>query len=68
MLADAVDHQLQRGGAVEPVGLGAPGQRRLGDRPVELLLALFDRTELGKYLTTAELAAAFGDADGEESR
>lgn len=35
LLADPVDHQLQRRGAVQPGGLGAPGLRRLGDGPVE---------------------------------
>jgi succinate dehydrogenase / fumarate reductase flavoprotein subunit len=47
-------------------GLGLARQAVPAMRPD--LLELFDRTELGKYLTTAELAAAFGDADGEESR
>ena len=35
LLAEAVDHQLQRGGAVQAVGLGAPGMCRLRDGPVE---------------------------------
>lgn len=35
LLADPVDHQFQRRGAVQPGGLGAPGLRRLGDGPVE---------------------------------
>jgi succinate dehydrogenase / fumarate reductase flavoprotein subunit len=50
-------------------GDGGPGLAR---QPVPDmrpdLLELFERSELGKYMTTAELAAAFGDADGEEPR
>ncbi len=50
-------------------GDGGPGLAR---QPVpdmrSDLLELFERSELGKYMTTAELAAAFGDADGEEPR
>ena len=35
LLAEAVDHQFQRRGAVQAGGLGAPRLRRLGDGPVE---------------------------------
>ena len=35
LLADAVEHQLQRGGAVQSVGFGPPDLCRVRDGPVE---------------------------------